>query len=411
MPTLTLKPAREKSLLRRHPWVFSGAVDHVDGNPASGETIDVLDAKGHFIARAAYSPSSQIRARVWSFDPLEQIDAAFFRRRIQTALAHRAALHLSPPLQEWSFPGEGSGEGRLACRLIHAESDHIPGLIVDRYGEILVFQALTAGCEFWRETLADLLLEETGTSAIYERSDADVRELEGLPVRNGLLRGALPNNESRITIIENNLKFLVNIESGHKTGFYLDQRHNRQRVGQLAQGRDVLNCFCYTGGFTVHALAGGAKSVLSIDSSADALAMGRENVALNNLPAEKADWLEGDVFVLLRKLRDQARSFDLIILDPPKFAATASQAEKAARGYKDINLLAFKLLRPGGILATFSCSGGIDAALFQKIVAGAALDAAADAAIIEHFSQGGDHPVSLHFPEGAYLKGLVCLKS
>ena len=410
MPTLILKPAREKSLLRRHPWVFSGAVDRVDGNPASGETIDVLDSKGHFIARAAYSPSSQIRARVWSFDPSEQIDAAFFRRRIQTALAHRATLGFFSPLQARSSLGEGPGVG-LACRLIHAESDHIPGLIVDRYGEILVFQALTAGCEFWRETLADLLLEETGASTIYERSDADVRELEGLPVRNGLLRGTLPNNESRITIVENNLKFLVNIESGHKTGFYLDQCHNRQRVGQLAQGRDVLNCFCYTGGFTIHALAGGAKSVLSIDSSADALAIGRENVTLNNLPAEKAEWLEGDVFVLLRKLRDQARSFDMIILDPPKFAATASQAEKAARGYKDINLLAFKLLRPGGILATFSCSGGIDAALFQKIVAGAALDAGADAAIIEHFAQGGDHPVSLHFPEGAYLKGLVCLKS
>ncbi len=393
MSTLTLKPAREKSLLRRHPWVFSGAVDRVEGNPASGETIDVLDSKGHFIARAAYSPSSQIRARVWSFDPLEQIDAAFFRRRIQTALAHRATL------------GFSLGD---AVRLIHAESDHIPGLIVDRYGEILVFQALTAGCEFWRETLADLLLEETGASAIYERSDADVRELEGLPVRVGPLRGTCPE---QVVITENALRFTVDLAHGHKTGFYLDQRHNRQRVGQLAQGRDVLNCFCYTGGFTVHALAGGAKSVLSIDSSADALAMGRENVALNNLPGEKSDWLEGDVFVLLRKLRDQARSFDMIILDPPKFAATASQAEKAARGYKDINLLAFKLLRPGGILATFSCSGGIDAALFQKIVAGAALDAGADAAIIEHFSQGGDHPISLHFPEGAYLKGLVCLKS
>ena len=403
MPTLTLKPAREKSLLRRHPWVFSGAVDRVDGNPASGETIDVLDSKGHFIARAAYSPSSQIRARVWSFDPLEQIDAAFFRRRIQTALAHRATLGFFSPLQA----GSSLGDGRLACRLIHAESDHIPGLIVDRYGEILVFQALTAGCEFWRETLADLLLEETGASAIYERSDADVRELEGLPVRVGPLRGTCPE---QVIITEYALRFTVDLAHGHKTGFYLDQRHNRQRVGQLAQGRDVLNCFCYTGGFTVHALAGGAKSVLSIDSSADALAIGRENVALNNLPAEKADWLEGDVFVLLRKLRDQARSFDMILLDPPKFAATASQAEKAARGYKDINLLAFKLLRPGGILATFSCSGGIDAALFQKIVAGAALDAGADAAIIEHFSQGGDHPVSLHFPEGAYLKGLVCLK-
>lgn len=409
MPTLTLKPGREKSLLRRHPWVFSGAVERVDGSPSSGETVDVLDAKGHFIARAAYSPSSQIRARVWSFDPSEQVDAPFFRRRIQTALAHRATLSLFSPLQARSSLGEGLGVGS-AVRLIHAESDQLPGLVVDRYGDVLVFQALTTGCEFWRETLADLLLEETGAAAIYERSDADVRELEGLPARNGLMRGALPNNEYRISILENDLKFIVNIAEGHKTGFYLDQRHNRQRVGQLAQGRDVLNCFCYTGGFTVYALAGRAKSVLSIDSSADALALGRENLLLNNLPVEKAEWLEGDVFQLLRKLRDQARSFDMIVLDPPKFAATASQAERAARGYKDINLLAFKLLRPGGILATFSCSGGIDAALFQKIVAGAALDAGVDASIIGHFAQGGDHPVSLHFPEGAYLKGLLCLK-
>jgi 23S rRNA (cytosine1962-C5)-methyltransferase len=425
MPSLTLKPGREKSLLRRHPWVFSGAVERVEGDPRSGETIDVLDAKGQFVARAAYSPSSQIRARVWSFDPLEQVDAAFFRRRIQTALAHRATLGFFSPPQARSSLGEGSGRRTepvevvgwgSALRLIHAESDQIPGLIVDRYGDVLVFQSLTAGCEFWRETLADILLEETGASAIYERSDADVRELEGLAPRVGLLRGVLPNIpfghdvDYRISISEYGLKFLVNIESGHKTGFYLDQRRNRHRVGRLAQGRDVLNCFCYTGGFTVHALAGGAKSVLSIDSSADALVLGRENVALNNLPAEKAEWLEGDVFQLLRKLRDQARSFDMIILDPPKFAATAAQAERAARGYKDINLLAFKLLRPGGILVTFSCSGGVDADLFQKIVAGAALDAGVDASIIEHLSQGGDHPVSLHFPEGAYLKGLICLK-
>lgn len=403
MPSLILKPGREKSLLRRHPWVFSGAVEHVEGDPRSGETLDVLDAKGHFVARAAYSPSSQIRARVWSFDPLEQVDATFFRRRIQTALAHRATLGFFSVSQESSSTGDGPG-----LRLIHAESDHIPGLVVDRYGDVLVFQVLTAGCEFWRETLADLLLEETGASAIYERSDADVRELEGLPTRVGPLRGAC---SERITITEYALRFTVDLAHGHKTGFYLDQRRNRHRVGRLAQGRDVLNCFCYTGGFTVHALAGGANSVLSIDSSADALALARENVALNDLPAEKAEWLEGDVFQALRKLRDQARSFDMIILDPPKFAATAAQAERAARGYKDINLLAFKLLRPGGLLVTFSCSGGVDAALFQKIVAGAALDAGVDASIVEHLSQGGDHPVSLHFPEGAYLKGLVCLKS
>ena len=393
MPALYLKPGREKSLLRRHPWVFSGALDRVDGDLRPGETVDVLDAKGHFLARAAYSPSSQIRARAWTFDPSEQVDADFFRRRIRAAFERRAALRLADESD--------------ALRLLHAESDGLPGLILDRYADVLVFQSLTAGSEFWRETLLDLLVELGGASAIYERSDADVRELEGLAPRVGPLRGSPPEN---LIIQEYGLKFKVDIARGHKTGFYLDQRANRRRVGQLSAGRDVLNCFCYTGGFTLHALAGGAKSVLSVDSSADALALGRDNLALNGLPNGRAEWLEADVFERLRKFRDQARSFDMIVLDPPKFAATAAQAERAARGYKDINLLAFKLLRRGGILATFSCSGGIDASLFQKIVAGAALDAGVDAQIVEHLNQGPDHPVGLHFPEGAYLKGLVCLK-
>lgn len=395
MASLILKPGREKSLLRRHPWVFSGAVDQVNGNPASGATVDVRAADGQFLARAAYSPASQIRARVWTFDPDEALDADFFRRRISAALERRATFSLAAVSD--------------ALRLVHAESDAIPGLVVDRYRDVLVLQILTAGCEFWRETLADLLLEATGAQAIYERSDADVRQLEGLPARLGLMRGA--QVESRLVIQEYGLKFLVDIESGHKTGFYLDQRANRHRVGQLAAGRDLLNCFCYTGGFSVHAARGGAKSVVSVDSSRDALALGQENMALNGIPAEGTEWLEADVFTALRKFRDQNRSWDLIVLDPPKFAPTAAQAEKAARGYKDINRLAFKLLRPGGILATFSCSGGIDAALFQKIVASAALDAGVDAQIVEYMAQGPDHPVSIHFPEGAYLKGLLCLKS
>lgn len=404
MAELILKPTREKSLLRRHPWIFSGAIDRVVGDPQPGETVEVLDAKRVFLARAAYSPHSQIRARVWTFNEAETVDADFFRRRIDAALALRSTLGFSPLLL-----GEGPGVRASALRLIHAESDRLPGLIVDRYGETLVLQSLTAGSEFWRETLAEILLEKTGVTAIYERSDADVRELEGLPISNGWLRGA--PHSSLVTIQEDGLKFHVNLATGHKTGFYLDQRRNRQRIGELAQGREVLNCFCYTGGFTLHAAAGGAKTVLSVDSSAEALALGQENAALNGLTGASLEWREADVFVALRKFRDERRSFDLIILDPPKFAATVSQAEKAARGYKDINLLAFKLLRPGGLLATFSCSGGIDAALFQKIVAGAALDAGADATIVEHFAQDADHPVSLHFPEGAYLKGLLCLKA
>jgi 23S rRNA (cytosine1962-C5)-methyltransferase len=409
---IILKPGREKSLLRRHPWVFSGAIGQVNGDPASGATVDVRAADGAFLARAAYSPTSQIRARVWSFDPDEVVDADFFRRRILAALARRTIFFPSPHFPQANGgkvpPQAGTEGGTDAFRLVHAESDGIPGLVVDRYGDVLVMQVLTAGCEFWRETLADLLLELTGATAIYERSDADVRELEGLLPRVGLLRGT--KIESRITISEYGLKFLVDIEHGHKTGFYLDQRANRKRVGQLAAGRDVLNCFCYTGGFSIHAARGGAKSVVSVDTSADALALGQENAALNGIQPDGLEWLEADVFTGLRKFRDQNRSWDLIVLDPPKFAPTAAQAEKAARGYKDINRLAFKLLRPGGILATFSCSGGIDAALFQKIVASAALDAGVEAQIVETLTQGPDHPVSIHFPEGAYLKGLVCVK-
>jgi 23S rRNA (cytosine1962-C5)-methyltransferase len=394
MPALILKAGRERSLLRRHPWIFSGAIQHADEASAiPGGTVDLLSTNKQFLARAAYSPTSQIRARVWTFED-KPVDAVFFRRQIRSAIETRQNLNVA---------------GRSnAYRLIYAESDGIPGLIVDRYGDVLVLQSLTAGSEFWKETLADLLLEETGLSTIYERSDADVRELEGLEPKVGFLRGTLA--DPQITIHENGLKFNVNLGSGHKTGFYLDQRANRLRLRELAKDRDVLDCFCYTGGFTINALAGGAKSVVSIDSSAEALSLARQNVELNDLAAAKTNFMEGDVFQLLRKFRDGNRSFDMIILDPPKFAPTAAQAEKAARGYKDINLLAFKLLQPGGTLVTFSCSGGIDAGLFQKIVAGAALDAGVDAQIVEHLSQGPDHPVSLHFPEGAYLKGLVCIR-
>ena len=388
-----LKPGREKSLLRRHPWVFASAIQPPDEVIASGSTVDLLAHGGHFLARASYSPHSQIRARVWTFDD-EPVDREFFRRKIKSAIALRDTAHMTHVTDSY--------------RLIHGESDGIPGIVVDRYNDVLVLQSTTAGSDFWKESIADLLIEETGIAAIYERSDVDVRELEGLQPINGILRGDL--SSFIFPIHEHNLKFKVNIASGHKTGFYLDQRENRRRAGELAKDRDVLNCFCYTGGFSINALANGAKSVVSVDSSADALKLLEENIALNDLPAQKHTSIEGDVFQLLRKFRDEARSFDMIILDPPKFAPTATHAEKASRAYKDINLLAFKLLRPGGILITFSCSGGVDASLFQKIVASAALDAGVDATIIEHLSQGNDHPVSLHFPEGAYLKGLVCVK-
>jgi 23S rRNA (cytosine1962-C5)-methyltransferase len=389
-PAILLRAGREKSLLRRHPWIFSGAVERIDGAPVSGDTLPVRDDSGNFLAWAAYNTSSQITARVWSWREEENIDAEFFRHRITAALAARNGLNLSR-----------NSDG---MRLIHAESDGLPGLIVDQYGDVLVMQIGSAGAERWRDTCADILQELCKPACIYERSDSDSRALEGLELRNGVLRGALPDN---VEVIENGLRFKVDIAAGQKTGFYLDQRNNRALTETLAHNKDVLNCFCYTGGFSLYALRGGAKSVLSIDASADALRIAEENVTRNGLDASRAEWLEADVFQALRTLRDQGRKFDLIILDPPKFAPTAAFAEKAARGYKDINLLAFKLLRPGGLLCTYSCSGGISEDLFQKIVAGAALDAGVDAQIVHHLHASADHPVLLSFPEGAYLKGLV----
>ena len=402
MPSLILKPQREKSLLRRHPWIFSGAVARLDGNAEMGETVDIFSAKGEFLAKAAYSPNSSIRARAWTWLDTP-VDADFLRLKLDSAINRRGGFYTHKKNK-----GECETRPYDSYRLVHAESDGIPGLIVDRYGDALVMQILTAGTEYWKETLADLLVELTGIEDIYERSDVEVRKLEGLEPRTGVLRGTPPKT---VEITEYGIRFTVNIAHGHKAGFYLDQRENRHLVGQLAKDRDVLNCFSYTGGFSIHAVAGGAKSVTSIDSSGAALKLGAENAALNGQASEIHEWLEGDVFQELRKFRDSRRDFNLIILDPPKFAPTRSQVNKATRAYKDINLLAFKLLRPGGILATYSCSGGVDAALFQKIVAGAALDAGADVQIIRQLSQGADHPVALNFPEGAYLKGLVCVKA
>jgi 23S rRNA (cytosine1962-C5)-methyltransferase len=395
MQNIYLKPGREKSVLQGHPWIFSGGIGRVDGSPEVGETVAIRSAGGEFLAWAAYSPISQIRARVWSLKESEVIDRKFLSERLAKSLAMRAVC----------IP---AGETN-ALRLVHGESDGIPGLVVDRYGDILVAQFLSAGVERCKDDLADLLMELTGAVALYERSDADVRRLEGLQEQVGLLRGVDPGGP--VMIQENGLKFQVDFRGGQKTGFYIDQRYNRARLGQMAAGRDVLNCFCYTGGFTAYALAGGAKSVLSLDSSGDALELAKQNIEINNLPAAQAEWMDADVFHALRLFRDQGKSFDMIILDPPKFAPTAAQAERAARGYKDINLLAIKLLRPGGLLFTFSCSGGISAELFQKIVAGAGVDANATVSVIEHLEQGVDHPVSLNFPEGAYLKGLVCWKA
>ena len=394
MNILTLRNGREKAVLRHHPWIFSGAIQTLSGQPAPGETIAIHDAEGHFLAQAAFSPESQIRARIWNWDAETPIDRAFFNLKLQNAIQLR---------EKWIDRRHTN-----AYRLIHAESDGLPGLIVDRYGDVLVMQVLSAGVEAWREDILDLLEDLLSPQAIYERSDVAVRTLEGLPERTGLLRGTLPPQP--MVIMENDLSYQVDLVTGQKTGFYLDQRDNRQMCREIVQGKSVLNCFAYTGGFTLSALAGGAESVLSIDSSAEALEAARQNVALNGLPEDRCEWIVGDAFHELRAQRDRAAQFDLVILDPPKFAPTAAQANKAARGYKDINLLGFKLLKPGGTLMTYSCSGGIDAGFFQKIVADAALDAGVDAKILYHLGQAPDHPTDLAFPEGTYLKGLVVHK-
>lgn len=390
MQAIHLKPGREKSLLRRHPWVFSGAVDRVQGDPEGGATVAILGADGHWLATAAYSPRSQIRARVWAWTRETEIDAAFFRDRVRAALANRPGI------------GTGADEG---CRLLHGEADGLPGVIADRYADTVVLQLTSAGAEHWRESIVDALADATGCKQVYERSDVEIRTLEGLAAFAGARSGEVP--AALIEIREPGVRYLVDVVAGQKTGFYLDQRENRARIQALAQDRDVLNGFCYTGGFSFAALAGGARSVLSVDSSGPAIAIGRQIAALNGFESDRIEWLESDVFQTLRKLRDQGRRFGLIVLDPPKFAPTAGHAEKASRAYKDINLWALRLLEPNGLLATFSCSGGIGADLFQKIIAGAAQDAGVDAQIIERFHAASDHPVLLSFPEGEYLKGLL----
>ena len=392
MARLILNPERERSLLRRHPWLFDSAVARLEGRARPGDTVEVIADDGAQLGRAAYSPMSRIRARMWSFDTEEPIDDAFFKRRVAVSVGRREML---PELR-----------GRHGLRLINAESDNLPGVIADRYGDTVVLQLSSAGANKWRRAITAALVTATGCARIYERSDTDVRTLEGLEPVTGWLHGEAPADG--VFVIEDGIRCKVDVIDGHKTGFYLDQHDNRRLLGGLAAGKQVLNCFCYTGGFTLQALAGGASSVHSIDSSGPALALARANITLNSeLPAARAEWQEANVFQALRELLIQNRRYDVIVLDPPKFAPTASHAQRAARAYKDINLSALRLLNPGGLLMTFSCSGGVGIELFQKIVAGAALDANRDARIIRRMSSSADHPVGLAFPEGEYLKGLL----
>jgi 23S rRNA (cytosine1962-C5)-methyltransferase len=393
-PALILRPGREKSLLRRHPWVFSGAIKTIMRNPDPGDIVNIISSNGDILAKGAYSHESQIISRVWTWNSEEDVNVDLIDKRIKRAISHRNSMINSNKIN--------------AFRLIHAESDRLPGLVVDQYANVLVMQLLSWGVEVWRDTIASILLQITKAEAVYERSDVEIRALEGLPTRKGLIQGG--EIEGEVEIIENGVRFLVDVIGGHKTGFYLDQRSNRMRVQAYSDNKEVLDCFSYTGGFTLNALVGKARGVTSLDTSESSIALAKRNIALNELDHTKVDFIVADVFKQLRTFRDQGRQFDLIILDPPKFAPTRAQVDRASRGYKDINLLAFKLLRPGGILFTFSCSGGIDVGLFQKIVAGAALDAGADTQIIEKLAQDSDHPVALNFPEGGYLKGLICRK-
>lgn len=393
MAQLILMPGKERSAFKQHhPWIFAGSVGRLEGRARPGDTVEVLADNLRPLGRAAYSPKSQIRARFWTFDVEESIDDAFFKRRVAAAVARRQAL---PELR-----------CQQGLRLIHAESDGLPGVIADQYGDTVVVQLTSAGADKWRNAIVAGLVKATGCARVYERSDSDVRGMEGLEPTTGWLYGEAPAGV--LSIDENGVRLAVDVVGGHKTGFYLDQRDNRALLGQLAAGKEVLNCFCYTAGFSLQALAGGAARVLSIDSSGPALEQAKANLALNpQLPAERAHWQEADVFQALRDFRKDGRLFDLIVLDPPKFAPSAAHAERAAKAYKDINVFGFKLLKPGGLLMTYSCSGGIGLELFQKIVAGAAHDAGREARIVRRLAGAADHPVALNFPEGEYLKGLL----
>ena len=406
MKTLRLRAGKEKSLLRRHPWIFDSAVAKGGADP--GETVRVESAEGRFLAWAAFSPTSKIRARAWSFEEAERIDAAFLNRRVAAAVLARSRFDIASD----------------SCRLIHGEADGLPGLVVDRYGPTLVAQFLSCGVERFKPILVEALLAHTGLKAIFERSDAHSRELEGLPEATGWLSEAPEVNGApevgqgtQLVLQEHQWQLGLDIARGHKTGFYLDQRDSRWRFAQYAQRlqfKRVLNCFCYTGGFTVAALSGlratAAPHITSIDSSALALEAARANVALNGFDAAAHTFLDADVNASLRLFLEQGQSFDAIVLDPPKFAPTAAHAERAARAYKDINRLALKLLAPGGVLFTFSCSGGISVDLFHKIVASAGIDAGVDGFILERLGAAPDHPMTIEFPEGEYLKGLVVMR-
>ncbi|STO57818.1 class I SAM-dependent methyltransferase [Grimontia hollisae] len=390
-PSVYLVKGREKSLRRRHPWIFSRGIQRVEGKPSLGQTVDVYDHQGQWLARGAFSPNSQIRVRVWTFEQ-EEINVDFFKKRLQQAQGLRDVL--------------AARDGLTGYRLIAAESDGLPGITIDRYGNFLVCQLLSAGAEAQKDNLVAALVDLYPACSIYERSDVSVRKKEGLRERTGVLHGDMP--PASVVIEENGVKISVDITGGHKTGFYLDQRDSREAAVKYVNGKRVLNCFCYTGGFGLYALKGGAAEVINVDVSQPALDIAQSNAEMNGYDLSKAQFVNADVFKLLREYRDAGELFDVVIMDPPKFAESKSQLAGACRGYKDINMLAMQILKPGGTLLTYSCSGLMDNALFQKIIADAALDANRDVQFIERFEQAADHPIDTAYPEGFYLKGFAC---
>ncbi|WP_296052787.1 class I SAM-dependent methyltransferase [uncultured Alteromonas sp.] len=390
--TVILQEGREKSLKRHHPWVFDGAVASVTGRCRMGDTVDVVAADGSWLGRGAYSPESQIRVRIWTFDQQEVIDNAFFLRRVEQAWQLRQRL-----MQQ---------ANTNACRLIAAESDGLPGVTVDLYNNLAVLQLLSAGADKHRSKIVWALQKLLPEVAILERSDVDVRNKEGLEPLIQPLHGDIPDE---VEIVEHGVKIVVNPNTGHKTGFYLDQRENRLAASRYANQASVLNCFSYTGTFACYALNGGASHVTNVDVSQPALDMASRHIALNGFAPEQCTQVKGDVFEVLRSYHNQQQQFDMVILDPPKFVDSKASLKRACRGYKDINMYGIHAVKPGGILLTFSCSGLMEQSLFQKIVADAALDAGRRVQILEHLSQAPDHPVGLNYPEGYYLKGLVCV--
>jgi len=392
MNFVKLKPGKDKPVRHHHPWIFSGAIAKVDSSPEPGEVVGVRDAAGAFWAWGYYNGRSQIAVRLLEWRESQIIDEHWWRQKLSAAIKRRGQLFDRTDIDSF--------------RLVYAEADFLPGLVVDKYGDFLVVQSLTAGIDRVKHVIVEALNQILKPAGIYERGDLTARKLEGLPHTNGVLSGVSPPDF--LEIKENSFRFLVNLQHGQKTGFYLDQQENRQRVARFAKDKTVLDAFAYSGSFGVYARAAGAKSVVSIDSSAAALELLKKNYEFNGYSIDGTDLIQGDVFETLRKFRDEGRMFDVVILDPPKLAPTKAQSGQAQRAYKDLNLSAMKILNRDGILATFSCSSGITIETFQQIVSWAAIDVGREAQILERLSQGEDHPVRLAFPESQYLKGLIC---